>query len=128
MTTVRPRPAVAPAASPTALPKPSTAGYWTAAVIALAGLFGAVVGAAFGALGAVTGTSDLARAALPASVAAEVGEPGTLVVYFEGEQLPSLAQLDVRVSGPGGAQVSIDAFAYDLRYDAPAQPGGGGRP
>lgn len=121
MTTVRSRP-FAPAAPTAASRKPSSAGYW-GAVVALAGLLGAVLWAGFGALGAVTAPDDFARAALPANVTAEVAEPGTLVVYYEGDPVPSLAQLDVEVASPGGPLVQVSDVGYDLRYDSPAQPG-----
>lgn len=126
MTTVGSRHAVAPAASTAASRKPSSAGYRVAAVVALAGLLGAVLWAALGALGAVTAPDDLARAALPANVTAEVTEPGTLVVYYEGDPVPSLAQLDVEVAGPGGPLVQVSDVGYDLRYDSPTEPGGVG--
>jgi hypothetical protein len=123
MTTLGPPPAVTPAASPAGFRKPSTAGYWIATVIALAGLFGAIVWAASGALDSVARTGNMARAALPASVTTEVDEPRTLVVYYEGARVPSLTQLDVQVSGPGGTPVPVDDLGYDVRYDSPAQPG-----
>lgn len=124
MTTLKSRPTPSPSgSSDTTHGRASAGGYWLAAVIAVAGLLGAIVWAAVGAVGAVTGPDDLVRAALPADVTTQVAEPATLVVYYEGETVPSLTQLDVEVSGPGGARLPVSELGYDVEYDSPLRAG-----
>ena len=95
-----------------------------AAVIAVGGLLCAV---AWAALGTVAGTSDLARAALPARVTVQVSEPGSLVVYYEGEPVLSLAHLNLAVPGPGGTSVPVRGYGHDIQYDSATRPGVPGR-
>lgn len=98
-------------------------GFWLAGGIALVGLVGAVVWAVLGALSTAGSAAALARGPLPGGVATRVAEPTTLVVYYEGQPVPDLGQLGLRVTGPGGAVVPVSAYRLDLRYDSPALPG-----
>jgi hypothetical protein len=78
-----PPPTRPPIPSRRASKRPSTAGYWVAAVVAALGLTAAFL---WGAVG-ITNTQDrvdsFARLAIPGATTVSVSDPGTLVVYHE---------------------------------------------
>lgn len=99
------------------------AGFWVAGAVVLLGLASALVWAMAGALSAVASTEDLARADLPGTVRTPVTEARTLVVYYEGEPVPELGELALRVTGPSGGVVPVEVYEPDLEYDSPVAPG-----
>ena len=104
-------------------PRRSTAGYWIAGLVALLGLATAFVWAAFGALTMLNAADGFARTPLPGAVTVHVTHAGsTVVVYYEGEPVPSRADLGIRVSDLLGNQVPLRPYDTLLQYDAPAQP------
>jgi hypothetical protein len=83
LTQLRPPPTLPPVPSLQARKRPSTAGYWVAAVVAVLGLMAAFL---WGAVG-ITNTQDrvdgFARLAVPGATTVSVTDPGTMVVYHE---------------------------------------------
>ena len=83
LTELRPPPTLPPIPPLQASKRPSAAGYWVAAVVAVLGLTAAFL---WGAVG-ITNTQDrvdgLARLAVPGATTVSVSDPGTMVVYHE---------------------------------------------
>jgi hypothetical protein len=83
LTELRPPPTRPPIPSLRARTRPSTAGYWVAAVVAVLGLTAAFL---WGAVG-ITSTRDrvdgFGRLAVPGATTVSVTDPGTMVVYHE---------------------------------------------
>jgi hypothetical protein len=101
----------------------SKAGFWMAAVVAAAGVVAAAVWATLGALAAAGSTEDFARTDLPGTVTVRVTEPQALVVYFEGDPVPDLDRLALRVTGPADRPVRVRPYDGYVRYDSPVAPG-----
>ena len=83
LTELRPPPTRPPIASRQARKRPSTAGYWIMAVVAVLGLMAAFL---WGAVG-ITNTRDrvdgFGRLAVPGATTVSVTDPGTILVYHE---------------------------------------------
>jgi hypothetical protein len=103
--------------------RPSMWGFWVAGAVAVLGLVGAAVWALTAAVSSAAGIEDLERTALPGTVTVRVDEPRTLLVYVEGEPVPTLRQLAPRVTGADGELVPVRRYLLDLRYDSPEVPG-----
>jgi hypothetical protein len=119
MSTATPTPALR--APPRTAPgkRPSVAGYWLAGALGFLGLALAITWFGIAAVRAIGQPEDFARASIPGQVAAPVTEAGTQVIYFEGNDTPSWTELGLTVAAPGGANVPLQAYDGDLRYDVP---------
>ena len=105
----------------------SMSGFWVAGVAVVVGVAAALVWGVVAAVSEVGSTEDLARGDLPGSVTTHVTEPQSLVVYYEGDPVPGLNRLDLRVTGPEGELVPVTPSLLDLEYDSPVTPGVVGR-
>jgi hypothetical protein len=83
LTELQPPPTLPPIPSLQARTRPSTAGYWVAAVVAVLGLMAAFLWGAVGIHTTQDRVDDLARLAVPGTVTVSVSDPGTMVVYHE---------------------------------------------
>jgi hypothetical protein len=99
------------------------AGYWIAAVLALAGIAAAIAWAGVRTLETIGRADDFPRAVIPGTVTAKAMEPGKLVVYYEGKGKPTPRALGLTVSGPGGDRVVVQPYELELQYDAPGDRG-----
>lgn len=102
-------------------------GFWVAGAAAVVGVAAALVWIVVAALSDVGSPEELARGDLPGSVTTHVEEPQSVVVYYEGDPVPGLDRLDLRVTGPEGDLVPVTPYLLDLEYDSPATPGVVGR-
>ena len=105
----------------------SMSGFWVAGAAVVVGVAAALVWGVVAAVSEVGSTEDLARGDLPGSVTTRVTEPQSLVVYYEGDPVPGLNRLDLRVTGPEGDLVPVTPSLLDLEYDSPVTPGVVGR-
>jgi len=83
LTDLRPPPTLPPIASLQARKRPSTAGYWVAAVVAVLGLTAAFLWGAVGISNTQDRVDGLDRAAVPGQVTVSVTDPATILVYHE---------------------------------------------
>jgi hypothetical protein len=59
-----------------------------------------------------------ARVDVPGHLVVRVPDATGRVLYYEGPGAPTLAMLDVSVSGPGGVNVPVHAYDGNVEYDA----------
>ena len=83
MTELRPPPTLPPIPSLPARKRPSTAGYWVAAVVAVLGLTAAFLWGAVGISNTQDRVDGFDRLAVPGATTVLVTDPGTMVVYHE---------------------------------------------
>ena len=83
MTELRPPSTLPPIPPLRARTRPSTAGYWTAAVVAVLGLTAAFLWGAVGIHTTGDRVDGFARLAIPGATTVLVTDPGTMVVYHE---------------------------------------------
>ena len=84
LTELRPPPPTLPPIPPRqARKRPSTAGYWVAAVVAVLGLTAASLWGAVGIPTTQNRINGFDRLAVPGATTVSVTEPGTMVVYHE---------------------------------------------
>jgi hypothetical protein len=83
LTELRPPPTLPPIAPLHARKRPSTAGYWVAAVVAVLGLTAAFLWGAVGISNTQDRVDGFARLAVPGATTVSVTDPGTMVVYHE---------------------------------------------
>jgi hypothetical protein len=83
LTDLRPPPTRPPIASLHARKRPSTVGYWVAAVVAVLGLMAAFLWGAVGISNTRDRVDGLDRLAVPGATTVSVTDPATLVVYHE---------------------------------------------
>jgi hypothetical protein len=100
----------------------SISGFWVAGSVAVLGVAAAILWAVIETVTAIDAAAGLARGVVPGAVTAEVDDPGTVVVYYEGEPVPPLADLRLEVTGPKGTRIAVRAYQHDLRYDSPVDP------
>lgn len=100
--------------------RPSTAGYWLAAVIAVVGLLAGVGWGITAYLGMQRQIDDFVRVGVPGQAVVSIPEAGGRVLYYEGSESISLTDLAPQVRAPDGTAVRIEDYDLDLRYDAPA--------
>lgn len=98
---------------------PSAVWYGVAAGIAVIGLAAAVALGAAGFRDYRQRIDGFARVTPPGQMAVQVRGAGDQVMYYEGDGLPSLAQLGITVTDPQGATVPVRDYLGDQRYDAP---------
>jgi hypothetical protein len=80
---LRPPPTRPPIPSLQARKRPSTAGYWVAAVVAVLGLMAAFLWGAVGISNTLDRVDGFDRLAVPGATTVSVTDPGTMVVYHE---------------------------------------------
>jgi hypothetical protein len=83
LTELRPPPTRPPIPSLRARKRPSTAGYWVAAIVAVLGLTAALVWGAVGTSNTLDRVNGFDRLAVPGATTVSVTDPGTMVVYHE---------------------------------------------
>jgi hypothetical protein len=83
LTELRPPPTLPPIPSLQTRKRPSTAGYWVAAVVAVLGLTAAFLWGAVGIHTTQDRVNGFDRLAVPGTVTVSVTDPGTMVVYHE---------------------------------------------
>jgi hypothetical protein len=83
LTELRPPPTLPPIAPRQARTRPSTVGYWVAAVVAVLGLTAAFLWGAVGIHTTGDRVDGFDRMAIPGIVTVSVTDPGTMVVYHE---------------------------------------------
>ena len=83
LTDLRPPPTRPPIPPRQASKRPSTAGYWVAAVVAALGLIAAFLWGAVGINTTQDRVDGFARLAVPGATTVSVTDPGTMVVYHE---------------------------------------------
>jgi hypothetical protein len=101
----------------------SPRGFLVAAAVAVLGLSAAVVWGVLAALSPMGSAADLVRSDLPGAVVTNVSRPGTVVLYYEGDPVPSLSSLDPAVTGPSGRLLAVTPYGSHLEYDSPTTPG-----
>lgn len=98
--------------------RPTTAGYWLAVAIVIAGL---VAGLTWG-LTAYRGyQNDIDRfARVPATGGPiTLTQAGERTIYYESAASGAGAHPNIAITGPNGSAVRVEPFEGDLRYDAP---------
>jgi hypothetical protein len=83
LTELRPPPTLPPVPSLQARKRPSTAGYWVAAVVVVLGLTAAFLWGAVGIHTTGDRVDGFARLAVPGATTVSVTDPGTMVIYHE---------------------------------------------
>ena len=83
LTELRPPPTLPPIPSLQASKRPSTVGYWVAAVVAVLGLMAAFLWGAVGISNTRDWVDGFGRTAVPGQVTVSVPDPGTMVAYHE---------------------------------------------
>jgi hypothetical protein len=83
LTELRPPPTLPPIPPRQASKRPSTAGYWVAAVVAVLGLTAAFLWGALGISNTQERINGFDRLAVPGTATVSVTEPGTMVIYHE---------------------------------------------
>ena len=83
LTELRPPPTFPPIPPLQASKRPSTAGYWVAAVVAVLGLTAALVWGAAGTSNTLDRVNGFDRLAVPGATSVSVTDPATMVVYHE---------------------------------------------
>jgi hypothetical protein len=83
LTQLRPPPTLPPNPSLQARKRPSTTGYWVAAVVAVLGLMAAFLWGAVGISNTQDRVDGFDRLAVPGATTVSVTDPGTMVVYHE---------------------------------------------
>lgn len=104
-------------------PSPSTAGYWTGAILALVGF--AVVGAI--AVGAMVRMNDrinaFPRMSVPGVMTVRLEGSTGRTLYIEGIAPMPLAAFDLHITDPNGGDIAVRAYGFDTRYDVPGSGG-----
>src|SRR5215204_643722 len=83
LTELRPPPTLPPIPSLQASKRPSTVGYWVAAVVAVLGLMAAFLWGAVGISNTRDWVDGFGRTAVPGATTVSVTDPGTMVAYHE---------------------------------------------
>jgi len=83
LTELRPPPTLPPIPSLQARKRPSTVGYWVAAVVAVLGLMAAFLWGAVGFSNTLERVDGFDRLAVPGATTVSVTDPGTMVIYHE---------------------------------------------
>jgi hypothetical protein len=84
LTELRPPPPTRPSVPPLqARTRPSTAGYWVAAIVAVLGLTAALAWGAVGTSNTLDRVNGFDRLTVPGATTVSVTDPGTLVIYHE---------------------------------------------
>jgi hypothetical protein len=99
-------------------PRASTAGYWVAGALAGAAVLGALVWLALGALFLDARVNHFVRLAVPQSATLNVRQPGTYILYAEGDMAGALY-----VTAPDGAPIALRPYSGDLSYDVDGHHG-----
>lgn len=100
--------------------RPSTAGYWLGALLAVLTTLGALTWGAFTFLGWQSHVEDFTRLTPPGTAAVSVTDTGTRFLYLEHDRstpVPSIPA--ITVTGPSGTQVPLTAYDAEMRYDVP---------
>jgi hypothetical protein len=118
-TTNRSTPGTASSASP-ARQRPSTAGYWVGALLAVVATLGAIFWGTFVFLGWRAHVEDFPRLTPPGTAVVSVIDPGTRFIYLEHDRSTAVPSVPaVTVAGPSGATVPLAAYTAEMRYDVP---------
>lgn len=114
-----PTPVPVPLTTP-ARRRPSTAGYWLGAVVAVLATLGALAWGISTFLGWQTHVEDFARLTPPGMVSVSVSDPDTRYLYLEHDRSTAVPSVPtVTVTGPSGTEVPSTAYRAQLRYDVP---------
>jgi len=101
--------------------RPSAAGYWLAAALALTGVLAAAIWAVFGFVSFTDHIDGFTRVMAPGQTTVSITEPGTYTVYYEHARGATSYDLDVVVTDPTGSPLTLQPVRYDVRYDVPGQ-------
>ena len=107
LTELRPPPTLPPIPSLQASKRPSTAGYWVAAIVAALGLMAAFLWGAVGISTTQDRVDGFARLAVPGATTVSVTDPGTMVAYHESAaEVAGYAEptANGRIARPGGTR------------------------
>jgi hypothetical protein len=100
--------------------RPSSLGYWIGGALIAAACIGAAAWAVFAFFGYVDQVNGFQRMTVPGTATVHVTQSTTRVLYYESTgPTPSLGQLGVHVTGPGGNTATVTPYPGDLRYDVP---------
>ena len=114
-----PLPGTAPSTTPAAR-RPSTAGYWAGALVAVLATLGAVVWGTFAFLGWRAHVEDFPRLTPPDTAVVSVTDTGTQFIYLEDDRSTAVPAVPtVTVTAPSGAEVALAAYEGEMRYDVP---------
>lgn len=108
------------AASTMPVKRPSTAGYWLGALLAVLTTLSALGWGAFGFLGWQAHVQEFPRLTSPGTITVSVTETGTRFLYLEHDRSSAESSVPaVTVTGPSGAEVPLAGYQAELRYDVP---------
>jgi hypothetical protein len=100
--------------------RPTSAGYWGAALIAVLGLLGAAIWGAMGAVELTEQVDAFARVEVPGEAVLTVEEPADLTIFYEApgidEEQAELPPLTISILGPDGDPVAIAGYGSELTY------------
>lgn len=103
--------------------RPSTAGYWLGALVAVLATLGAFAWGTFAFLGWQTHVQEFPRLTSPGTTTVSVTDPGTRFLYLEHDRSTAIPSVPtVTVTGPSGVEVPLTAYRAELRYDVPSDP------
>jgi hypothetical protein len=104
----------------TATRRPTSAGYWVAALIAAAGLLGAAVWGVMGAVSLAEQVDAFARLEVPGEAVLTVEEPADLTIFYEAagidQEQAEVPALTISILGPDGDPVAIAGYGSELTY------------
>lgn len=103
---------------PPAVRRPSTAGYWIAALVAVITVGGGGIALVLGLAGMQQMIEDYARTPVPGSVTVQAEEPTTFVVFSEGlDSEPTDHGGSIAVTGPNGDAVPLLPYVGEVTYE-----------
>jgi hypothetical protein len=114
------RPAAEPAAArpaPLRSRRAPRAAYWIAAMVLGLAVLGAVAYGVVGTVRALDRPDHFARVAIPGQLLIQAAAGAQKTIYYEGATRPTPRALRLRVTGPTGQQVTINAYHGTVEYD-----------
>lgn len=96
--------------------RPSTAWYWVAGIVLVVGVAAGIVVGILGYLDALDEYETFPGLAAPGATEVVIDDPGDLVIYHQGSTLPSLAEVELSVTGPSGA-VAVEPYETTLIFE-----------
>ena len=100
--------------------RPSPAGYWLGALVAVLTTLSALGWGATAFLGWQAHVQEFPRLTYSGTTTVSVTETGTRFLYLEHDRSAAAPSVPtVTVTGPSGAAVPVAAYRVDLRYDVP---------
>lgn len=97
--------------------RPSRSWFWAGIGVAAAGLIAGLIIGIISYQDSQRQVDAFARSSVPGTVTVQVDEPGTQVVYYEGDLSIGFEDLVVGITDPAGATVAAAPYGSELIYE-----------